>query len=182
MTKNNLKLNDMEKSKKRYKDIQTFFEMKINEVLDKRFWDLPIIEMKNNVMDVLAILCTNDHVWVIENQRNKKFVGVITEHDILNFIQPPKANLFFGTESSKMSSISLFDNVDLLMVEEPINCYTNENVKEVLHKMETHNIRRIPVIKPSTSEIIGEITIHQLIRKFYNLVKPICEICQQNGS
>jgi predicted transcriptional regulator len=177
MTNKNLKSNDIGKSKKIYQDIHTFFEMKINEVLDKRFWDLPVIEMKNTIMDVLAILCTNDHVWVIENQKNKKLVGVITEHDILNFIQPTKVNLFFGIESPKISSISLFDTVELLMVEEPITCSTNENVKEVLHKMETNCSRRIPVIEPTTSEIIGEITIHHLIRKFYNLVKPICEIC-----
>ena len=180
MEKNSAKLNDINPTTKIYKDIQIFFDMKIEEVIDKRSWDIPIIEINNNVMDLLAILSTNDHVWVIENRKNKKLVGVITEHDIMNFMQPPKANLFFGTETPKFSSISLFDTVELLLVDEPITCFIDENVKDILHKMETYSIRRLPVIKPTTSEIIGEISIHQLIRKYYDLVKPICELCPQN--
>ena len=44
-----------------------------------------------------------------------------------------------------------------------------EKVGDALNKMRDHRVRRIPVVE--NSEIVGEITLHHLIRKFYCFIK-----------
>jgi len=54
------------------------------------------------------------------------------------------------------------------MSKNPIICTEEEKIKDVLDKMTFHNVRSLPVLKDE--EIVGEITIHQLIIKFYNII------------
>jgi len=44
-----------------------------------------------------------------------------------------------------------------------------EKVGDALNKMMDHRVRRIPVVE--NGEIVGEITLHHLIRKFYCFIK-----------
>ncbi|WP_455392435.1 CBS domain-containing protein [[Eubacterium] cellulosolvens] len=156
-----------------------FFESEIKDAMDKRSWDVPIIEMDSEIIDVFAILCTNDHVWVVENRKNRNVIGVITEHDILNALRPIKRHSFFGVPSRKGMGLSLFETAEQIMSHDPFLVTPDMKVKDVLHDMEAHGVRRMPVVKPKSSEIIGEVTVHQLIRKYYNVVKPLCMVCDQ---
>jgi predicted transcriptional regulator len=155
-----------------------FFESKIKDVMKQRIWDIPIIAMDSEIMEVIAILCTNDHVWVVDNLKDKKVVGVITEHDILHALRPIKRHRFFGMPSRKGMGLSLFETAEHIMSHDPFTCTPDEKVKDVLHTLEAHGVRRIPVVSPKTNEIISEITVHQLIKKYYSAVKPLCEICE----
>ena len=154
-----------------------FFELKIKDVMKKRAWDIPIMAMDSDMIDVLAMLCTNDHVWVVESLKNKKIVGIITEHDILHALRPIKRHRFFGVPSRKGMGLSLFETAEHIMSHDPIICTPDEKVKDVLHSMEAHGVRRIPVVTLDTNKIISEVTVHQLIKQFYSAVKPLCEIC-----
>ena len=156
-----------------------FFEMKISNAMDKRAWDVPIIEQNSELIDVLAILCTNDHVWVVDNLKHKNVVGVITEHDILNALRPIKSHRFFGVPSRKGMGLSMFDTAEHIMSHDPFICTPDEKVKDVLHRMEAHSVRRLPVVDAKTLAILGEVTVHQLIRLYYHVIKPLCKICQE---
>ena len=162
-----------EKEEKSFKKAKEFFELKISDAMDKRSWDVPIIEVNRTIIDVFAILCTNDHVWVVENEKNKKVVGVITESDFVDILPSTNSHSFFGVPSRKSLGLYPFENITQIMVHDPLTCAPNEKVKDVLHKIKTHNIRRLPVVDPKTNEILGEVTVHQLIRRFYNALKPI---------
>ena len=154
-----------------------FFELRIEDVMKKRAWDIPIIPMDADILEVIAMLCTNDHVWVVESYENKRIVGVITEHDILHALRPIKRHRFFGVPSRKGMGLSLFETAEHIMTHDPFLCTSDEKVKDVLHSMEAHGVRRIPVVTPDTNEILSEVTVHQLIKQFYSAVKPLCEIC-----
>ena len=68
--------------KKRNKLIMDFYELTVNQLMDKRVWDLPIIGEKEDIYHVLSILGVRNHIWVVKNKENKELAGVITEHDV----------------------------------------------------------------------------------------------------
>jgi predicted transcriptional regulator len=152
-----------------------FYELRIRDAMDKRAWDLPILEEDIELLDVFAVLCTSDHVWIVENKENNRVVGVITEHDILNALRPVKKHSFFGAPSRKGMGVSIFETADQIMSHDPVTCLESDKIEDVLHKMETHSVRRCAVVESkSNHKIMGEVTLHQLIRKYYKYVQPLC--------
>jgi predicted transcriptional regulator len=147
---------------KEKKLIPEFYEIPAKDIMDKRIGDMPLIEKDASLECVLFILTGSDYVWVVESKGSKKLVGIITEHDILDIFSPRKEVSFFGFPSKK----SLHGH---LMSRNPIRCRPEEKVEDVLNKMIDHRVRRIPVVE--NGEIIGEITLHHLIRKFYTFIK-----------
>jgi predicted transcriptional regulator len=168
-----------ESSEKALNNASEFFELKIKDAMDQRSWDVPIIEMDKEIIDVIAILCTNDHVWVVDNNKDKNVIGVITEHDILNALRPIKRHRFFGAPSRRGMGLSMFETAEHIMSHDPFVCSPDEKVKDALHRMESQGVRRLPVVDPKDNEILGEVTVHQLIRRYYNVIKPLCTICEQ---
>jgi CBS domain-containing protein len=159
-----------------------FFELKIEVAMDKRAWDIPILERSSELLDVFAILTTNDHVWIVEDKESNRVIGVITEHDILHALRPTKRHRFFGMPSRRGMGIAIFETADHIMSHDPVTCIPTEKVKDVLRKMDTHGVRRCAVIESkSTHKILGEVTLHQLIREYYNIVKPLCVIEDNNN-
>ena len=73
---------------KKNKLIKDFYELKVNQLMDKRVWDLPLIEENDDIYHVLAILGARNHIWVVKNKKDKELVGVITEHDVLSILAP----------------------------------------------------------------------------------------------
>lgn len=70
--------------------IPDFYELTVKQVMDKRIWDLPIIEENEDVHNILNILGARNHIWVVKDKENKELVGVITEHDVLSILAPKK--------------------------------------------------------------------------------------------
>lgn len=172
-----MKKEELEKEAERcLLDATEFFEMKIKDAMKKRAWDIPIIDRKREIIDVFAMLSTNDHVWVVNNMKSKNVIGIITEHDILHALKPMKTHRFFGMPSRKGLGLSLFETAEHIMTHDPFTCSSEEKVIDILHTMEAHGIRRMPVIDPKTKEIVSEVTVHQLIRKYYEIIKPLCEL------
>ncbi len=154
-----------------------FFKLKIEEAMDKRAWDIPILDRSSELLDVFAILTTNDHVWIVEDKESNSVTGVITEHDILHALRPTKRHRFFGMPSRRAMGIAIFETADHIMSHDPVTCTMDDKVEDVLRKMDTHGVRRCAVIESKTNnKLLGEVTLHQLIREYYNVVKPLCAI------
>ncbi|KAF5430358.1 CBS domain-containing protein [Candidatus Methanophagaceae archaeon] len=154
--------------------IPQFYEILAKDIMDKGLGDLPLIEQDASMECVLSILAESDHVWVVESKGSKRLVGIITEHDILGIFSPRKKVSYFGVPDKKSLHYETFEKAGHIMSRDPIRCSPGEKVKEVLNKMIDHRVRRIPVVE--NSEIIGEITLHHLIRKIHTFIKiPIKE-------
>ena len=147
--------------------------------MKKRAWDIPMIDADSEIIEVLALLCTNDHVWVVDDLKERNIIGVITEHDILHALRPIKRHRFFGMPSRKGMGLSLFETAEQIMAQHPVTCNSDEKVKDVIHEMEAHGVRRLPVVT-AEGEIISEVTVHQLIKEYYSAVKPFCDICGED--
>ncbi len=162
-------------------DVEEFFEMTIKDAMKRRIWDIPIIEKDREIIEVFAILSTNDHIWVVNNLKEKKVIGIITEHDILHAFRPIKTHKFFGMPTHKGVGLSLFETAEHIMTHDPFTCFPDEKVIDIIQSMEAHGIRRMPVIDPESNEIVSEVTVHQLTRKYYEIIKPLCML-SENGT
>lgn len=147
--------------------IDEFYKLKINQLMDKRTWDLPIVEENEDIYSVLNILGARNHIWVVNNKKEKKIIGVITEHDVLSILAPKKFDPYvFGVPDIRSLQYGTVKTAGNVMSTKVITCEEGEKIIDVLKRMTKYQLRRIPVVK--NKQIIGEITLHQLIRRYYD--------------
>ncbi|MGC9553791.1 MAG: CBS domain-containing protein [Thermoplasmatota archaeon] len=144
--------------------ISEFYEAKVKDLMDIRVWDLPLIEKDAAIPLVLSILDGKTHVWVVESLKTKELVGVITRHDILQILAPPRT--YYGVFSlPKLYHHGIEGRAEDIMTKNPVTCRPHDTVADALKKMIRHNIRRLAVVTDHTIE--GELTLRNLICKFY---------------
>ncbi len=161
---------------KKNKLIKDFYELKVSQLMDKRVWDLPLIEEKEDIHHVLSILGARNHIWVIKNRDSKELVGVITEHDVLSILAPKHfPSYVFGMPDVRSIQHGTANTAGDVMANKIIMCEPDEKIIDALMKMVKFKLRRLPVVKDKN--IVGELTLHQLIRKYYSATQyhPILE-------
>lgn len=147
--------------------ISEFYNLLVKQLMDKRLWDLPLIEKNEDIHHVLSILGARNHIWVINNKEEKKLMGVITEHDVLSILTPKKfPSYVFGIPDFISLKHGTANTAEDVMHTKVIGCTPNEKIIDALMKMVKYELRRLPVLEED--KIIGELTLHQLIRKFYD--------------
>ena len=151
--------------KNEQKLVSEFYELKVEQLMDKKIWDLPIVDKDTPIVNVLSILDGRSHVWVVLNSDNKELVGVITRQDVLEILAPPRTSYsMFSVPRYKVRGIK--SKAEDVMNKDPITSRCDEKIVEVLQKMIKHRIRRLAVVDKD-NKIIGEITLKHLIHKFY---------------
>jgi predicted transcriptional regulator len=146
--------------------ISDFYDLKASQLMDKRVWDLPIIEEKEDIYHVLAILGARNHIWVVKDKENKELVGIITEHDVLSILAPKHfPSYVFGMPDISSIQHGTAKNAEDIMCHRIIDCNPDDKIIDALTKMVKYKLRRLPVI--DDEKIVGELTLHQLIRKYY---------------
>jgi predicted transcriptional regulator len=147
--------------------VSDFYELKVKQLMDKRAWDLPIIEKGEDIHHILNILGARNHIWVVKDKENKELVGVITEHDALSILAPKELPSYvFGMPDIRSIQHGTAKTAEDIMHRKVISCGPNDKIVDALETMTTHRLRRLPVL--DNKKIIGELTLHQLIRKYYN--------------
>lgn len=156
--------------------VSEFYELRVKQLMDKRVWDLPIIEKREGIHHVLNILGARNHIWVVNDKENKELVGLITEHDALSILAPKEfPSYVFGMPDIRSIQHGTVKTAEDIMHRKVISCGPDDKIIDVLEKMTIHRLRRLPVLEDK--KIIGELTLHQLIRKYYNATQyhPITE-------
>lgn len=150
---------------KKPKLISEFYELNVEQLMDKKIWDIPIIEKDSPMENVLSILDGRGHVWVVDNLNNKELLGVITQHDVLQVLAPSRTyyNVFTLTKTYPHNTKGKAEDV---MTLSPIICHASERIIDVLQKMIRHRVRRLPVVTKDNI-LLGEITLRHLIHKYY---------------
>lgn len=147
--------------------INDFYELKVSQIMDKRVWDLPIIEEKEDIYHVLSILGARNHIWVVKDKEKKELVGVITEHDVLSILAPKHLPSYvFGMPNISSIQHGTAHKAEDIMCHRLIYTEPDQKIIDALIKMVKYKLRRLPVIKDKS--IVGELTLHQLIRKYYD--------------
>ncbi len=161
---------------KKNKLISDFYELKVSQIMDKRVWDLPIIKEDEDIYHVLAILGARNHIWVVKDKEHKELTGIITEHDVLSILAPKHLpNYVFGIPDISSIKHGTAKTAEDVMCHRIITCKPDDKIIDALMKMVKYNLRRLPVVEDK--KIVGELTLHQLIRKYYGATQyhPIIE-------
>ena len=156
--------------------VSEFYELFVKQLMDKRAWDLPLVEKKEEINHILNILGARSHIWVVNDKETMELVGVITEHDALTILTPKEfPSYVFGMPNIRSIQHGTAKTAEDIMHQKVITCESDEKIVDVLEKMTNHGLRRLPVL--DGKKIIGEITLHQLIRKYYDATQyhPIVE-------
>lgn len=144
-----------------------FYNLTVKQLMDNRVWDLPLIEKNENISTVLNILGARNHIWVIDNKKNRKILGIITEHDILSILTPKDfAPYTFGHPDIRSIQYDTVKTAEDIMSTKMISCEPEEKIIDALKRMKKYQLRRLPVVK--NKKIIGELTLRRLIRKYYD--------------
>ena len=153
-----------------------FYVLKVKQLMDKRVLDLPLIEKDDNIHHVLNILGARNHIWVVNDKKEKELVGVITEHDVLSILAPKNfPSYVFGMPDIKSIHNGTAKTAGDVMCVRLVTCHEDDNIQHVLETMTKYRLRRLPVLEDK--KIIGELTLRQLIRKYYDATQyhPITE-------
>lgn len=140
------------------------YEQIIENLMDKKTWDLPLIARKEPISHVLSILSAKSHVWVVNNMKEKKLVGVITHHDVMSILAPPRKH-YHPFSLPKSFHHGTEGEAEDIMTKDPVTCRPDEKVEDALKKMIRHGVRRLAVVK--NERIEGEITMGQIIHRYY---------------
>ena len=146
--------------------ISDFYKLRVNQLMDKRVWDLPLVEEKEDVHHVLSILGGRNHIWVVKDKEGKELVGVITEHDVLSVLAPKNfPSYVFGMPDVSSIKHGTAKTAEDVMCHKVIDCKPDDKILDALTKMVKYELRRLPVV--SDKKLVGELTLNQLIRKYY---------------
>lgn len=149
--------------------IAKYHAMKLKDILPP-IDTLPVLCTDSSVMDVLEILRTRHHVWVINCKEDGKLTGVIRYLDVINFIMPPeKHSTFIGTTRTVLMSIQGgAEFASEVMEKSAIKINYNETVLDSLEKMKKYNLQLLAVVNDE-DRLIGEVSLRILINKFLDL-------------
>ena len=146
--------------------ISDFYELHVEQLMDRRIWDLPIIEAKEDIHHVLSILGGRNHIWVVKDKEERELMGVITEHDVLSVLAPKNLPSYvFGMPDISSIKHGTVKTAEDVMCHRIIDCKPDDKIIDALKKMVKYELRRLPVVKDK--KLVGELTLHQLIRKYY---------------
>lgn len=146
--------------------INDFYELRVEQIMNNRIWDMPLMEENEDIDHVFSIFEGRHHVWVIKDKESMKLLGVITEHDILSILAPKNYSSFVmgmpDIESIEQGTVKKAGDIMSRLI---IDCKPDDKIIDILNKMLEYRVRRLPVV--IKNKLIGELTLHQLIRKYY---------------
>ncbi|AIF70178.1 hypothetical protein PAP_08990 [Palaeococcus pacificus DY20341] len=162
--------------------LQTFHSMRVSAIMPPIF-SMPIVAEDSPIVDVLKLLKTRHHVWVVNNKDEMRLEGLIRYMDVMNVLLPPehtKARL--GNISSLFKSIlggaekaSDVMERNVLVIEE------DATVLDALKKMKRYKVQILAIVDEN-GRLVGEVSLRMLIDEFLRLMKLGGAQWTQHGS
>ncbi len=148
---------------------EDFYKIKVKDIYTP-FERTPFLEEESDYISLLNLLSVRAHAWIVDNKDDLHITGIITEKDMLGFLTESKNKKLRLFGAPKIDTLNKNSKANDLMISRPICCTVNECVKDVIRKLSTYRVRRLPVVDDN-KRLIGEITIQVLIRKLKNNFK-----------
>ena len=152
--------------------LRQFHQIDVKSVMKSNVWDMCFVTPESPIEDIISILSSRKHIWVVSTIRSMKLLGLITERDIIDVLAPRKIDPYnFSWSLSSMHSL-LFGGVEKardVMTTDLVMIGPNHTVGQALLKMKKHQLKRLPVV--SKGVLIGEITMKSMIIQFKKIMK-----------
>lgn len=138
------------------KEITDFANIKVSQIMVKD----PIYTTPDEKISVTELLMLRKKISglpVVNNQKNLKLIGIITQRDI---------RLARFAMSLEAPSTIVKD----LMTPEPITIRENDTIKDALKKFFEHQIERLPVVNEN-HQLIGIVLERSVLRSLLKFIK-----------
>lgn len=140
--------------------------------MKSKMWDMCFVTPETSIEEVIGILSSRKHIWVVESLKSMKLRGLITERDIVDVIAPRKIDPYQFTISGHHFKSLLFGGIetaDDMMTTDLITVAPKQTIGAALTKMKRHHLKRLPVV--SKGKLIGELTMKSLIIQFKKVLR-----------
>ncbi|ASJ10870.1 CBS domain-containing protein [Thermococcus sp. P6] len=132
---------------------------------------MPVVTSDTDVINVLKVLRSRHHVWVVEDRESMELVGVIRYLDVIDVLLSPDTHNFkLGMTSRSLKSLlggatRAGDIAEryVLTIEE------DATVLDALKKMRRYRIQVLAVVKDG--RLVGEISLRILINELLRLLR-----------
>lgn len=150
--------------------LEVFHSMKIESIMPKPE-TLPVVEKDAEIINVLKLLRTRHHVWVVESRETMKLVGVIRLLDVIDVLLPPDAYKFKlgmtrGTLKSLLGGATKAEDV---AERNPLTIECGATVLDALMKMKKYRVQVLAVV--DGDRLVGEVSLRILIDELLRLLK-----------
>ncbi|RLF79793.1 CBS domain-containing protein [Thermococci archaeon] len=169
-------MNDVERA------LQTFYSMKLSDIMPSVI-SMPIVTLDSPIVDVLKLLRTRHHVWVVSDKKSMKLEGVIRYLDVMCILLPPEnTKARFGNISAIFKSIlGGAEKAADVMEHNIMTIDENATVLDALTKMRRYKVQILAIIDEKGA-LKGEISLRLLIDEFLRLMKVGGVQWTQHGS
>lgn len=151
--------------------LQTFYSMKLRNIMPS-ITSMPIVTVDSPIVDVLKLLRTRHHVWVVNNKDEMKLEGVIRYLDVMCILLPPentKARL--GNISAVFKSIlGGAEKAADVMERNVMTIDEDATVLDALTRMRRYKVQILAIVDENNT-LKGEISLRLLIDEFLRLMK-----------
>jgi CBS domain-containing protein len=142
--------------------MEDLYETKVKDIMIPGH-RTPFMEENAGWVEFLGKLSVRAHAWVVNNTEEMKVVGIVTEHDMLRSIIPPRQTKIRIFGIHRTGTLHKESVVRDIMTHNPVVCSPEETVADVLKKFSSFNIRRLAVVDENR-RLLGEVTIQLLVR------------------
>ena len=150
--------------------LSTFHDMKVRDLMPKAEV-IPVIEENAEIINVLKILRTRHHVWVVDSRDSMNLIGVIRYLDVIDILLPPEAHRFkLGMTSRTMKSLlGGATKAGDVAERNPLTIEEDATVLDALMKMRKYKVQVLAVV--DGNKLVGEVSLRILIDELLRLMK-----------
>ncbi|WP_048150376.1 CBS domain-containing protein [Palaeococcus ferrophilus] len=151
--------------------LQTFHSVKVGSIMPP-ISGMPVVSADSSIVDVLKLLRTRHHVWVVEDRKSMRLLGVIRYLDVMNILLPPEdTKARFGNISTLFKSIlSGAETASDVMERNVMTIDEDATVLEALKRMKNYKSQILAVVDDE-GRLVGEVSLRLLIDEFIRLMR-----------
>ncbi len=154
------------------KILKQFHQIDVATVMKAKMWDMSFVTPDTPVEDVITILSSRKHIWVVDSTKNNRLRGLITERDLVEVIAPRRVDPYQFTISSNQFRSLIFGGIetaDDMMTTDLVTISPKQTMGKALTKMKRHHLKRLPVV--TKGKIVGELTMKSILLQFKKVLK-----------
>jgi predicted transcriptional regulator len=146
--------------------ITGLYESTVKEMFEPVDAKKSFVEKSDDMTSVFSLLCEKNHVWVVDDQKAKQVLGIITESDTIQLFAPPYTPLqSYDKPTLQSFQFGITVTAEDIMSKQPITVQVTEKIIKVIATMKEQNIKQLAVVDEQ-ERLIGEITLNRLIKEY----------------
>jgi CBS domain-containing protein len=156
--------------------------MKLSDIMPS-IHSMPILTADSEIVNVLKIMRTRHHVWVVDGKDTMKLLGVIRYFDVIHVMLPPESTKArFGNIGEIFKSIlGGAEKAEDVMEKNFITIEKDATVLDALLKMRRYKVQILAIVDEN-GRLVGEVSLRLLINELLRLLRVGGAQWTQHGS